>query len=154
MGRYPQEFTTVQGCKSDKGFTGYLTGTASSSSKWTYARTITLTGSVTGSVSIDGSNDVSLVTTTNHTHTFDSLTSKPTTLSGYGITDALTSKSITYKQDYERYVILLCRIGSNTTNDAHTINGTFWTSVSGITRYQAAYINVHCADGSWGHNEY
>ena len=33
VGRYPQEFTTVQGCKSDKGFTGYLTGTASSASK-------------------------------------------------------------------------------------------------------------------------
>ena len=65
------EFTTVQGCKSDKGFTGYLTGTASSSSKWTYARTITLTGSVTGSVSIDGSQDVTLATTTNHTHTFN-----------------------------------------------------------------------------------
>ena len=64
------EFTTVQGCKSDKGFTGYLTGTASSSSKWTYARTITLTGSVTGSVSIDGSQNVSLATTTNHTHNY------------------------------------------------------------------------------------
>ena len=84
------EFTTVQGCKSDKGFTGYLTGTASSASKWVYARTITLTGSVTGSVSIDGSGDVSLATTTNHTHTFASLTSKPTTISGYGITDAYT----------------------------------------------------------------
>ena len=64
------EFTTVQGCKSDKGFTGYLTGTASSASKWVYARTITLTGSVTGSVSIDGSGDVSLATTTNHTHNY------------------------------------------------------------------------------------
>ena len=83
------EFTTVQGCKSDRGFTGYLTGNATSASKWSTARTITLTGSVTGSVSIDGSANVSLATTTNHTHTFASLTSKPTTLSGYGITDAL-----------------------------------------------------------------
>ena len=62
-----------------------------SASKWANPRTITLTGSVTGSVSIDGSGDVSLATTTNHTHTFDSLTSKPTTISGYGITDALTT---------------------------------------------------------------
>lgn len=61
-----------------------------SSSKWANARTITLTGSVTGSVSIDGSGDVSLATTTNHTHTFASLTDKPTTISGYGITDAYT----------------------------------------------------------------
>ena len=61
-----------------------------SASKWETARTITLTGSVTGSVSIDGSQNVSLATTTNHTHTFDSLASKPTTISGYGITDAYT----------------------------------------------------------------
>lgn len=63
-------------------------GSASTSSKWANSRTLTLTGSVTGSVSIDGSADVSLNTKTNHSHTFDSLTSKPTTISGYGITDA------------------------------------------------------------------
>ena len=63
-----------------------LNSNVASSSKWANARTITLTGSVTGSVSIDGSANVSLVTTTNHTHTFASLTSKPTTISGYGIT--------------------------------------------------------------------
>lgn len=67
---------------------GTFNGDASTASKWTNARTITLTGSVTGSVSLDGSSNVSLDTTTNHTHTFASLTSKPTTLSGYGITDA------------------------------------------------------------------
>lgn len=64
------EFTTVNGCKSDLGFNGYLRGTADSASKWVYARTITLTGSVTGSVSIDGSANVSLATTTNHTHNY------------------------------------------------------------------------------------
>lgn len=69
---------------------GTFNGDASTASKWTNARTITLTGSVTGSVSLDGSGNVSLDTTTNHTHTFASLTSKPTTLSGYGITDALS----------------------------------------------------------------
>lgn len=62
-------------------------GYADAAGKWANARTITLTGSVTGSVSIDGSQNVSLATTTNHTHTFDSLTSKPTTISGYGIED-------------------------------------------------------------------
>ena len=39
-------------------------------SKWATARKITLTGSVTGSVSIDGSGDVTLATTTNHTHSY------------------------------------------------------------------------------------
>lgn len=41
-----------------------------SAAKWSTARTITLTGSVTGSVSIDGSGNVSLVTTTNHSHSY------------------------------------------------------------------------------------
>lgn len=129
-------------------------GYADAAGKWANARTITLTGSVTGSVSIDGSQNVSLATTTNHTHTFDSLNDKPTTISGYGITDALTSKFITYKEDFQRYVILLCKIGTNSTNGQHTINGTFWTSRSGSDRYQAAYINVHCSDWSNNHNEY
>lgn len=78
-------------------FGGSFYGNAASSSKWATARTITLTGSVTGSVSIDGSQNVSLATTTNHTHTFASLTSKPTTISGYGITDAYTASTIDSK---------------------------------------------------------
>ena len=49
---------------------GSFYGNASSSSKWATPRTITLTGSVTGSVSIDGSQNVSLATTTNHTHNY------------------------------------------------------------------------------------
>ena len=47
-----------------------LNSNVASASKWETARTITLTGSVTGSVSIDGSANVSLVTTTNHTHNY------------------------------------------------------------------------------------
>ena len=65
-------------------------GYSDEAGKWSTARTITLTGSVTGSVSIDGSANVTLATTTNHTHNFDSITSKPTTIGGYGITDAYT----------------------------------------------------------------
>ena len=52
-------------------FDGTLNGnasTASSAAKWTTARTLTLSGSVTGSVSIDGSGNVTLATTTAHTH--------------------------------------------------------------------------------------
>lgn len=49
-------------------FRGTFTGNASTASKWATARTLTLTGSVTGSVSIDGSGNVSLATTTNHIH--------------------------------------------------------------------------------------
>lgn len=81
-----------------------------------------------------------------HTHTFASLTSKPTTISGYGITDAITCKYIIGKADFQHYVILLCKISTNSTNAGHTINGTFWTEQGGGARYQAAYINVHCSD--------
>lgn len=49
---------------------GSCSGNAASASKWATPRTITLTGSVTGSVSIDGSQNVSLATTTNHTHNY------------------------------------------------------------------------------------
>ena len=48
-------------------FSGALSGNASTASKWAAAKKITLTGSVTGSVSIDGSGNVSLATTTNRT---------------------------------------------------------------------------------------
>ena len=51
-------------------FVGALSGNASTASKWATARKITLTGSVTGSVSIDGSGNVTLATTTNHTHSY------------------------------------------------------------------------------------
>lgn len=40
-----------------------IEGNAETASKWETARTITLTGAVTGSVAIDGSNDVILTTT-------------------------------------------------------------------------------------------
>lgn len=51
-------------------FTGSLVGNAATASKWATPRTLTLTGSITGSVSIDGSGNISLATTTNHTHSY------------------------------------------------------------------------------------
>lgn len=50
------------------GSSASCTGNAATASKLATARTITLTGSVTGSVSFDGSGNVSLATSTNHTH--------------------------------------------------------------------------------------
>ena len=49
--------------------TGNLIGNADTASKWKDARTITLTGDVTGSVSLDGSSNVTLTTTTSGTGT-------------------------------------------------------------------------------------
>ena len=50
-------------------FYGNLAGNASTANKLATARTISLTGSVTGSGSFDGSGNLSIATTTNHSHT-------------------------------------------------------------------------------------
>ena len=67
---------------------------ADGAAKLATAREIKLTGAVTGTTSFDGSSGVTINTTVNHNHTFASLTSKPTTLSGYGITDAATASDV------------------------------------------------------------
>ena len=85
-----------------------------SSSKWANARIITLTGSVTGSVSIDGSSNVTLNTTTNHTHSY-------LPLSGGTITGVLEvpdinsirynmSHNVTYSAGYSNAVSYLSLI--------------------------------------------
>lgn len=58
-------------------------------STWETPRTLSLTGAVTGSVDVDGSGDMSLETTVNHTHTWESITAKPTTSVGAGLTDVV-----------------------------------------------------------------
>ena len=50
------------------GSSGSCTGNASTATKLATARTISLTGSVTGSGSFDGSGNLSIATTTNHSH--------------------------------------------------------------------------------------
>ena len=47
-----------------------ITGNAASATKLATARTISLTGSVTGSGTFDGSGNLSIATTTNHTHNY------------------------------------------------------------------------------------
>lgn len=51
-------------------FIGSLNGNASTATKLATARTISLTGSVTGSGSFDGSGNLSISTTTNHSHSY------------------------------------------------------------------------------------
>ena len=66
---YYRSFYSNTGWKAWRQF-AFIDSNVASSSKWATPRTITLTGSVTGSVSIDGSQNVSLATTTNHTHSY------------------------------------------------------------------------------------
>ncbi len=73
--------------------TAALAGNAATATKLATARNISLSGDVSGTVSFDGSGAVDIATTVandSHTHAFNNLTSKPTTVSGYGITDAYT----------------------------------------------------------------
>lgn len=49
---------------------GSILGNAATASRLQNARTISLTGSVTGSGSFDGSGNLSIATTTNHTHSY------------------------------------------------------------------------------------
>lgn len=53
-----------------KEFAGKFTGNSSTATKLATARTIALTGSVTGSGTFDGSGNLSIVTKTNHTHSY------------------------------------------------------------------------------------
>ena len=65
-----------------------------SAGKLTSARNISLSGDAAGNAYFDGSGDADIVVSIDndsHTHQFGLLTDIPTTLNGYGITDAATS---------------------------------------------------------------
>lgn len=71
--------------------------TAVAAAKLAVARTISITGDGTGSASFDGTGNVSIslaVTDDSHAHTFANLKNRPTTLAGFGITDAATSSHV------------------------------------------------------------
>ena len=77
--------------------TASLSGNASTASKWATARTLTLTGGVTGSASIDGSGNVSLATTlAGHNQASNTITAmtgyaKASAVSAITTTDTLNS---------------------------------------------------------------
>jgi hypothetical protein len=99
----PSTALEVNGTITATAITSTLTGNASTATALQTARTIAgVSFDGTTSISIPFANLASKPTTlsgygitdaasSTHTHTFASLTSKPTTLSGYGITDAATS---------------------------------------------------------------
>ena len=63
-------FNTNGGGWSSQNKIAYITDNVASASKLATTRTISLTGSVTGSGSFDGSGNLSIATTTNHTHSY------------------------------------------------------------------------------------
>lgn len=73
----------------DKTFTSTINGNAATATKWQTARTLALSGDVTGSATIDGSNNVSIATTGNnlvHKTSAETINGDKTFLSGnYGL---------------------------------------------------------------------
>ena len=99
---YPNSIFNL-GSSSSKWANVYATsfvGNSSTATKLATARTITLSGSVTGSASFDGSGDITISTTTNHTHSYLPLSGG--TLSGdlnfSNSNGAITWNSSTYHQ--------------------------------------------------------
>lgn len=64
---------------------------------------------------------------------------KPTTLAGYGITDALGVKNIGSKDDYQNTVILLWKDSEVTT---HRLTGTLYTTNYGSARHQVVDLDL------------
>lgn len=82
------------------------------------------------------------------------ITNTPTTLNGYGITDALQTKQLFTKKDYEHWVVLLCKIGTNTSLTCHRLSGKIHTYTHGSTRYQAADVDLYKSDWAAGNDGY
>lgn len=76
---------TINGAIAAKTFVGNLSGNASTATKLSSAKTISLTGDVTGSTSFDGSGNVSITATVaddSHNHTIANIDNLQTTLDG------------------------------------------------------------------------
>ena len=93
-------------------FVGSLSGNAATATKLATARTISLTGSITGSGAFDGSGNLSIATTTNHTHSYLPLSGGTITgdlkvngyLCGEGITDKAHNHAILMGHPGQNYM--------------------------------------------------
>lgn len=160
---------TIAGIKTfSSNIVGNITGnsgtatSANSAYKWTNARTITMGGDLSGSVSIDGSANVTLAATVandSHTHEFANLTSRPTTLQGYGVIPEelpadidLDTKTITglYSQSYNVEATLALNYPAAVAGllevfaYATMIHQRYWVYNSGNIYYRAKFNN-----GAW-----
>ena len=106
---YYWRYTGVQS-GNNNGLELWSTGETSGADKLIYRATLDGVANFPNGLKLNGTT----VSVVGHTHTFASLTAKPTTLSGYGITDAM-----------------------NTSHDANAINST------NITNWNTAYTNTH-----------
>ena len=102
----------------------------------------TPTGTSTQFLMADGSVNSNTYSLTSHTHTFAELTSKPTTLSGYGITDAFTKTETTN--------LIANPTSSVNISGGLTINGSLNSGGSNFAGYRQGGDNIILNGNSTG----
>lgn len=124
-------------------FKGNLSGNATSATsattatKLATARTISLTGSVTGSGSFDGSGNLSITTSTNHTHSYSSLTGTPTIGNG----------TITIKQNGTKKATFTMNQTGNTTVELTDTNTNTWRGIQNNLTSDSTSDSLAAAQG-------
>jgi len=124
-------------------FKGNLSGNATSATsattatKLATARTISLTGSVTGSGSFDGSGNLSIATSTNHTHSYSSLTGTPTIGNG----------TITIKQNGTQKATFTMNQTGNTTVELTDTNTNTWRGIQNNLTSDSTSDSLAAAQG-------
>lgn len=103
--------------------TASLSGNADTASKWKNARTITLGGDTSGSVSIDGSKDITLeitVSNNSHTHKWENISDRTTcsinttgTISGSAVYGAVWNDYAEYRMQKESIKPGYCVVSNN-----------------------------------------
>lgn len=134
-------------------FVGSLNGNAATATKLATARTISLTGSVTGSGTFDGSGNLSITTTTNHTHT-----AATTSANGFMSSDDKAKlDGITASADavsFSRSLTSGTKVGTITINGtgtdlyAPTNTDTHWTTGLKVGASNTATANAAASNGN------
>lgn len=120
------------------GFVGDVTGNSATATKLKTARTIALTGSVTGSGTFDGSGNLAISTTTNHTHSYAGASSAGGTANAaYEWKEVLLSNGVSLADYYSPGNIYYAG-GSNSITD----------SPEGVDAF--GMYNIRCASGWFG----
>lgn len=92
------------------------------------------------------------VSTTAHTHTFDTLTSKPTTLAGYGITSADTLFDAKYSNQAHNHDSVYLKIAAGSVHGAGTFTALYPTLAVGDGQYGISALggtlNLYSATGT------
>ena len=125
------------------GSSGSCTGNSATATKLATARTITLSGSVTGSASFDGSSNVTISTSTNHTHSYLPLSGGTMTgaliLQGTGSASSYASGVGAFHNGYANLILR--------GNSSSGVSGIVFTSSKGTTSINQtsdkAFIQFH-----------